>query len=125
MTLADYITSHLGREFKWGSHDCCLFAVGWLEHATGRDYLGEHKPWSTARQAMRKLDQLGGLAHLFDSNLTRINPHLAADGDLTIYDGCASLFSGAHIVSVGEDGLIFTDRMEASCAWSLPVTKES
>lgn len=118
MTLADYIAERLDKPFKWGSHDCALFAVGWLEHATGRDYLSEHKPWASAKQAMRKLDKLGGLAYLFDAELTRINPHLASDGDLTIYDGCASLFSGPHIVSVGDDGLIFTDRMEASCAWT-------
>lgn len=117
MTLADYIAARLDRPFKWGEHDCVLFAVGWLEHCTGRDYLGAHRPWHSARQAMRKVEHLGGLAHMFDTYLTRINPHLAADGDLTIHQGVAALFSGPHIVSVGDSGLVFIDRTEASCAW--------
>lgn len=116
-TLPDYIGAHLDKPFRWGANDCVLFAIGWLEIATGRDYLSEHKPWSSAKQAMRKVEKLGGLAHLFDANLERINPHLARDGDLCVVEGTASLFSGAHVVSVGEDGLIFKDRTEAACAW--------
>ena len=119
MTLPDYIAAHLGRPFTWGSHDCVLFAVGWLELATGKDYLSQHRPWSTAREAIRKVDDLGGLELLFDANLERINPHLAVDGDLTLIDRTAFLFSGPHVVSVGESGLIFIDRMDEKCksAW--------
>lgn len=118
MTLADYITSNLGRPFKWGEHDCVLFAVGWLEHATGRDYLTQHKPWTTALEAARKVADLGGLDAMFDAELTQINPNFAADGDLAIIRGTAHLFSGAHVVSVGESGLIFTDRLAAQHAWT-------
>lgn len=117
MTLPDYIAGRLGRPFQWGVNDCVLFAIGWLEIATGTDYLSQHKPWSTAREAIRKVDDLGGLEVLFDANLVRINPHLAIDGDLTLIDRTAFLFSGPHVVSVGEGGLIFLDRMEAKCAW--------
>lgn len=117
MTLAGYITSHLGRPFKWGEHDCVLFAVGWLEIATGRDYLGQYKPWSSAREATRKVSDAGGLEALFDANLQRINPHLAVDGDLALIDGTAFLFSGPHVVSVGEGGLVFKSRLDAGAAW--------
>lgn len=117
MTLADYITVHLGKPFCWGKNDCCLFAIGYLEIATGRDYLSAHKPWSTARQAMRKVDTLGGLEVMFNANLERINPNMAVDGDIGIYKGSAMLFSGSHAVSVGETGLVFIDRMEITCAW--------
>jgi hypothetical protein len=118
MTLVDYITEHLGKPFAWGENDCVGFAVGWLEHATGRDYLSQYRPWSTALQAARKVADLGGLDALFDAELTQINPHFATDGDLAIIRGTAFIFSGAHVVSVGENGLEFLSRLEARYAWS-------
>ena len=117
MTLHEYIAEHLTKKFKWGENDCCTFAVGWIEIRTGRDYLTAHRPWRTARQASMKLRDLRGLFFLFDENLQRINPNMAQDGDLTIIDGTASLFSGRHVVSVGIDGLVYNDRTRATCAW--------
>jgi hypothetical protein len=117
MTLADYITSHLGKPFAWGENDCVLFTIGWLEIATGRDYLGAYKPWSSAKEAIRKVDDAGGLESLFDANLTRINPNFAVDGDIALIDRTAFLFSGPHVVSVGESGLVFLNRMDVKCAW--------
>jgi hypothetical protein len=124
MTLADYITEHLSRQFKWGEHDCVLFAVGWLEKATGRDYLKPYKPWSSAREAARKVADAGGLDALFDAELKAIDPNFAVDGDLAIIRGTAHLFSGPHVVSVGEEGLVFKDRLEAAYAWSHQIPKE-
>jgi hypothetical protein len=118
MTLAEYIAAHLRKPFKWGSHDCCTFIGGWLEIKTGRDYLTEHLPWKTALEAAKKLRDLGGIRSLLQSNLKPINPNMAQDGDLTIYQGTAHLFSGRHIVSVGENGLVFTDRSVVEEAWT-------
>jgi hypothetical protein len=120
MTLPSYIAAHLGRPFSWGENDCVLFAIGWLELATGRDYLGAYKPWSSAREAIRKVDQAGGLESLFDAALDRIHPHMALDGDIAVVDRTAFLFSGPHIASVGESGLIFLNRMDAKAAWKNP-----
>jgi hypothetical protein len=117
MTLPDYITAHLGKPFAWGENDCVLFTVGWLEHATGRDYLTAYKPWSSAIEAVRKVDAGGGLEALFDAQLQRIDPRMAVDGDIALVGRTACIFSGPHIVSVGESGLEFLDRMEAKCAW--------
>lgn len=120
MTLPDYIQSHLQKPFKWGVNDCVLFAIGWLEIATGKDYLSEFKPWKSERAALRKVKKLGGLEAMFDKHLKRIDPNFAKDGDLTIYKGCAALFSGAHIVTVEKDtGLVFISRMEAEAAWAV------
>lgn len=55
---------------------------------------------------------------MLQTNLKPINPNMAQDGDLTIYQGAACLFSGRHIVSVGEEGLVFTDRSVVSEAWT-------
>jgi hypothetical protein len=118
MTLSEYITAHLRKPFKWGENDCCTFIGVWVQIKTGRDYLTEHKPWQTARQAAKKLRDLGGIPALFRKNLKPINSNMAQDGDLTIYQGTAHLFSGRHIVSVGESGLVFTDRSVAKGAWT-------
>lgn len=120
MTLAEYITDHLTSPFEWGKNDCCLFAVGYLEIATGRDYLTQYKPWASAKEAIRKVDEAGGLEGLFDAELERINPHLAVDGDIALIDRTAFIFSGPHIVSVGESGLVFLNRMDAKAAWRNP-----
>jgi len=118
MMLFEYISLHANKPFKWGENDCCTFIGEWVRIKTERDYLTEHKPWSSARQARKKLKDLGGLTALLQSNLKQINPNLAQDGDLTIYRGTAHLFSGRHIVSVGLDGLVFTDRTVAKEAWT-------
>jgi hypothetical protein len=118
MTLPEYISLHANQGFEWGKNDCCTFAIGWLQLQTGRDYLTKHKPWRAAREAYKKLRDLGGLLVLFQKNLKQINPNMAQDGDLTVHQGAAHLFSGRHIVSVGKDGLIFTDRTVAKEAWT-------
>ena len=117
MTLPEYIGSSLTKPFKWGEHDCMHFAAGWAERETGREILAPFKPWENARQALRIIHQVGGLAAFFDAHYERINPNLARDGDLTVIRDSAALFSGAQIVSVGETGLVFIDRTEAICAW--------
>jgi hypothetical protein len=117
MMLFEYISLHASKPFKWGENDCCTFIGEWIRIKTGRDYLAEHKPWRTAKQASKKLRDLGGLPALLQSNLKQINPNLALDGDIAISNGTACLYSGRHIVSVGKDGLLFADRMLAESAW--------
>lgn len=117
MTLPDYIASHLSKPFGWGVNDCILFAAGWAEMVSGRDILTPHKPWNSAKQALRKIEKAGGLVAFFDSHFQRIEPNLAQDGDLTVVRDSAALFSGAQVVSVGETGLVFIERTEAKCAW--------
>src|SRR5690242_11865006 len=98
MRLSEYIQTHTNKRFKWGSHDCITFSIGWLEIKTGRDYLTGHLPWKTAREANKKLRALGGLFFLLSNNLKQINPNMAQDGDLTIVNGAVCLFSGRHVV---------------------------
>lgn len=118
MTFPDYLTARLQMPFEWGIEDCICFAIGWVEIATGQDYLSAYRPWKTEKEALRLVKKLGGVEKLFDANLKRIHPNFACDGDLTLIDGTAYLFSGSHVVSVGKTGLVFRNRMEATCAWS-------
>lgn len=118
MTLAEYITSNLKREFEWGNFDCVLFAAGWVTHATGGDPLADVKKWKSERQALRGIKAVGGLEKALDERFTRINPNFAKDGDLALYKGAVCIFSGPHIVGPNKNGLEFINRMEAECAWS-------
>lgn len=119
MTLSDYIIERLERPFIWGQHDCVLFAVGWLSIRAGREMMPPLPAWTNAKEAMAAVESVGGLEAQFDKHLTRIHPNLARDGDITLVDGTAYLFSGAQIVGPGHEGLVFKDRGIACCAWSL------
>ena len=117
MSLSDYIISKMGIPFLYGVNDCVLFAVGWLELSTGEKFLPEIT-WSTEREALKKIKKLGGLEKAFGKRLREIEANYAQDGDLTIVDGISYLFSGVHIVSVGQDGLRFKSRQLAKRAWT-------
>ncbi len=119
MKLHDYITAHLGASFCYGRLDCVLFAHGYVKQATGIDYLADVPKWENERQALRQIKGVGGLEAAIDARLTRVNPHMAKDGDIALYEGSVCLFSGPHIVGPGINGLQFIDRMKATCAWSI------
>lgn len=117
MTLQEYITLHLNKSFAWGENDCVTFVIGWLNIATGKNYLADYTPWTNASEAIQTVNKAGGLEKLFDENLQRINPRTAVDGDITLIGRTSFLFVGPDIVSVGENGLIFLNRMTTQCAW--------
>jgi len=118
-SFPDYLAAHLRTPFEWGSHDCVTFASGWAQIATGRNYICTDKKWTSRAEAHAIIAELGGMEHLLDQCLTRIHPNFARDGDIALLKGTIYLFSGAHIVAPGENGLIFNPRMEATCAWRL------
>ncbi|HQS59723.1 MAG: hypothetical protein B7Y56_02995 [Gallionellales bacterium 35-53-114] len=116
-SLADYITGKLSQPFEYGVNDCILFTIGWVEIATGKKYLPA-KLWKNEKEALRLIKKHGGLIAVFDKHYTRIEPNYARDGDLTIVDGIAYLFSGVSIVSVGQSGLLNKSRIIATTAWT-------
>lgn len=118
MTLADYITRLLREPFCWGKHDCVTFCANWVKEKTGHDYLAGLGTWTTAKEGMRLVKEMGGLEKALDDRLTRIHPNLAQDGDIGLYRGRMCIFSGSQIVGPGEKQLVFLNRMEAECAWS-------
>lgn len=117
MNLDEYITAHLARPFVWGENDCILFSVTWINLQTGRNYLAAFPPWSNARQALRLVQSIGGLAAEFDRRLTRIPPSQARDGDLALVGRTACIFSGSRVVAPAAIGLQFMDRTQSCAAW--------
>ncbi len=118
MILADYIAERLDKPFKYGVNDCVIFSIGWIEIKTDKKYLPE-KLWTTEKQAIALTKKNGGLIEVFDKHFKRIEPNYAKDGDLTVCDGVASLFSGSIIVSVSKTGLVNKSRLEATNAWTV------
>lgn len=119
MTFADYIAAHLSERFEFGRLDCVLFCIGWLNHKRGKDYLADLPKWTSQSEARRVIKQVGGLEAALDAQLTRVHPNLAKDGDIALIDSeTMMLFSGPHIVGPSKDGLLFTERTKATCAWS-------
>ena len=118
MILADYIAKKIDEPFKYGVNDCILFSIGWIEIKTGKKYLPV-KLWKTEKEAIKLTQKNGGLIEVFDKTFKRIEPNYAQDGDLTVCDGVASLFSGASIVSVSKTGLVNKSRLEAKNAWTV------
>jgi len=118
MILADYIASKLTEPFEYGVNDCMIFSIGWIEIKTGKKYLPE-KLWKNEKEAITLTKKNGGLIAVFDKTFKRIEPNYAKDGDLTVCDGVASLFSGSSIVSVSKTGLVNKLRLEATNAWTV------
>lgn len=118
MTLPDYIQSKMQTPFSWGGNDCMTFTIGWVEEVTGKKYL-PIPIWKNEMQALRRVKKEGGLEKVFDKNFERIEPNYAKDGDITVCDGVASIFSGRFIISVGKEGIAPKPRSMATCAWRI------
>lgn len=119
MTLADYIATHLSTPFKWGEHDCVLFAARWVQASTGRDPLAGLPHWDSKRTAAQVIAFVGGLVVALDERFVRVQPNFARDGDLVLREGAVCIVSGPHLVGAGPAGLNFIDRTEAQFAWSV------
>lgn len=117
MKLHDYIISKMNVPFEYGTNDCILFTIGWVEIASGKKYLPA-KIWKNEKEALKLIKKNGGLEAVFDKRFKPVQPNYAADGDLTIVEGISYLFSGANIVTVGTDGLKYRSRLLAQKAWS-------
>lgn len=118
-SFSAYIAENLKTPFEWGKHDCVLFASNWVKIATGKNPLKGLPKWKTERSALRAIKSVGGLEKALDDRFNRINPNLAKDGDVALYNGAVCLFSGPYIVGPSATGLNFFNRMEAKCAWSI------
>lgn len=125
MKLHAYITANMRKSFEWGAHDCALFAAGWIKAATGIDMLANYPSWTSEQEAAEVIALSGGLSAVMDRQFHRIEPAMAKDGDVALRKDIRTgqsglcIFSGSHIVTTGENRLMFIDRSEAECAWSL------
>jgi hypothetical protein len=117
MTLPEYLAANRDHAFAYGAFDCVLFTLGWVKAGCGRDVLADIPAWRSELQAARIIRKLGGLEKAFSDRFEKINPNLAQDGDIGMWNGCCGIFSGRHIVCAGPNNLEFIERTQCSHAW--------
>lgn len=113
------------RAFKWGEHDCALWAAAVVERMTGRDFAAELRgTYHTALGANRIIARRGGLAEIVDDALgrdARVMVTRAQRGDVVIATPSVGRAIGICVGKLcafpGVNGLIFLNRKEAHIAW--------
>lgn len=129
-----FLLDHAHAKFKWGSHDCSLFAANGIQAITGTDIASDFRgKYTNEEQAFALIKQLTGGTTVADAaaycaekhGLTELkNPLFAQRGDLVVFTAptgslVAGLvhLNGRHIISVGENGLYKFPITNVKRAW--------
>ncbi|MBC8718181.1 hypothetical protein H5024_11235 [Ochrobactrum sp. Marseille-Q0166] len=83
--LSAYLYEVAHKPFKWGEHDCALFAAGAVEAMTGADFAAEYRgKYKTLIGGLRKLRKSGFADHaeMAASIFEECHPSSAHVGDL-------------------------------------------
>ena len=128
--LSEVIEGARDKPFKWGVHDCCIFAADCVLAISGKDPMeGLRGQYSDRRSALEILNEHGGPDALFDARLKRIGaqeimPAYAQRGDVI---SMAQENAGARImvayrsfvIGPGDNGLLRKDRPSGARAWHI------
>ena len=86
MDIDGFLQRASARPWRWGEHDCTLFAADWVAACTGRDPAsGWRGTYSTALGCERALMRAGGLEHVWSEALAAAGLKATAEprvGDL-------------------------------------------
>jgi len=102
--LSEIITLHRTTPFKWGSHDCAVFAANVIWAISGEDPARELRgTYKSAQQAKGALKRRGHtLLSFVDSKFARLQRvSMAKRGDLVFYRDEKSPFKGSLGVCEG------------------------
>lgn len=78
LRLARFLDARAELEFRWGSHDCALFAADWVLECTGTDHAAKFRGrYSTARGSAGALRRFGA-GTLVATVTAALGPPLAA-----------------------------------------------
>ena len=126
----NYVESEKGNSFQWGSNDCNIFILKYLDTVWGRDLLKEaYKKYNDKESAV---EFQGEYTHtiskaIIKTGATRIPPSFARMGDILvidfgIYELC-HLCLGNSFASVPEDGKTEITRLDDLKAfdWALRI----
>lgn len=106
--------------FAWGTNDCCTFAGDCVLAMTGVDTMPDLRTHRTAAEAAEVLRGVS-IRKLVDERLTRIDPVMAAVGDIGLVStgngpGLA-VCMGLHWTLPGPAGLVTLPPDAARTAW--------
>lgn len=124
--LHEYINNCRSRRFRYGRHDCALFAAAWVRRHTGRDLTGGIR-YDSLRQGLRALERAGYQDHVAvaASHLPDIPVAMARAGDIAVVPsederatGAAlGIVTGELIAVLARDGIGFVPLTAASRAF--------
>ena len=107
--LIAYAAEAGARPFRPGSHDCALFAAGWVKIATGQDFArGWRSTYRSLKRGQQMLAEAGFADHVefAASHLPEIAPAFAQVGDIAVLDDQAfGITAGEMIYCLKPDGL--------------------
>lgn len=107
--LNAYAEKAKARKFRPGSHDCALFAAGWVKLATGSDPAkGWRGQYRSLRRGQALLEEAGLEDHvaLAASLLPEVAPAFAQIGDIALVDGLAlGVVNGERIWVLQKSGI--------------------
>jgi Domain of unknown function (DUF6950) len=129
-----FLEEHAKTPFKWGEHDCALFAANGIQAITGTDLADDFRgKYTDEAGAFALIKQVTGGTTVADAaaycakkhGLTELtNPLFAQRGDLVVFEAPTGALvaglvhlSGRHIVAVGEQGLYRFSISAAKRAW--------
>ena len=122
--LSEYIHSRANTEFKWGEHDCSLFALDCVDAQIGTDFASDWRGhYSTAIGAKRKLTENGDYEGILSGyGFTQKPVAMAGRGDLVFIGGdlAMGVVVGDSIISTGMTGLVSLSLDKAIIVWELP-----
>jgi hypothetical protein len=110
--------------FAWGMQDCCQFARRAIEAMTGADPLPEVQAYSTAREAIRMLRDLGGIEALPDrAGFGEVRLTMAGRGDIvscqTGHHLALGICLGRDAAFAGKAGLVYLPTLSCRKAWKV------
>jgi hypothetical protein len=84
--LANLVVEAQTRRFAWGTFDCCIFAADCVQAMTGKDPMQGLRGYTTWRQSVLLVRQLGGLPAAVKQALgdPLEHPALAQRGDVVL-----------------------------------------
>lgn len=121
--LADYVREAYGFPFRWGSHDCALWAARWVRACTGNDFLsdweGKYKTEGGARRLMKRRG-FHSVEEIADRHLVEIPVELAKRGDLLLHpEGSLGVCFGRHGFFLAEHDVTMLDTLACPKAWAV------
>jgi len=120
--LVEFVKSRQNTPFKWGEHDCTLFAADCVKVMTGIDLAEGNRNYSSKQAAYLIVGKYGGIRKLVTSVLdSECLPTLAQRGDVVLFTDSGECALGIHlgntIVCAGEKGLVYRQPSDAIIAW--------
>ena len=121
-----FLAARRERPFQWGDHDCCLFALDWIEEATGvrlAEVRGLYRDADGAAALLRQRWGTGDLIVVATSLLGEplTTPLLAGRGDLLAFRHgphvWLGLCAGPVGVALGKRGLVTLPLSRTVSGW--------